>query len=296
MDKKDTPQKKSDKNTFDDYYILKNGQKQGPYSLEEISRLIEEYKLILTDLASLDGGKTWNKLASLPQFDRRLIKRKELPSSSNIEFLEKMKEDDSDFEELKKNSGTDPLINLAHQGLVKKVEEPLLEEIPSSSFFQRYYHFFLIFVLVGLGGFFFLDQREKKISTSVKKITEKKKTTPAKPSIVKKKVPSVKKFTTPRKKPPLIKKNTPLIGRKDEREIDEEEKVREEDRPIPRKRKRRQRRRSFRPSPFNEVPDEIGDLDDYDEEEGPYDDQERERGRRRRPSLRDVINEYEFDE
>ena len=67
----------SKENPDNTYYILKNGQKKGPYGAKQISQMLDEYRLIFTDLCSQDGGKTWSKLSEYEVFDRRTKSRSE---------------------------------------------------------------------------------------------------------------------------------------------------------------------------------------------------------------------------
>lgn len=69
--------------TFDDneeYFILSNGKKHGPYDVIEIRAMLEANQILLTDEVSRDNGQTWNKVFKIEGFDRRALKdANELP-------------------------------------------------------------------------------------------------------------------------------------------------------------------------------------------------------------------------
>lgn len=59
------------------YLIDQSGLKKGPYSLSDIEQMVQSKTTRLTDLVSIDEGRTWVKLYQIEQFDRRKI----MPSS-----------------------------------------------------------------------------------------------------------------------------------------------------------------------------------------------------------------------
>lgn len=58
----------------DDFHLLKNGQKIGPYSKENILKLIQSKEILITDMVSINNGHTWCKLYQTEDFDRRTLK------------------------------------------------------------------------------------------------------------------------------------------------------------------------------------------------------------------------------
>lgn len=64
----ETSQKKFDGNEL---YILKDGQKKGPFTLSDVKFMLDKHKILYTSLISSDAGKTWNKIYEYDQFDRR---------------------------------------------------------------------------------------------------------------------------------------------------------------------------------------------------------------------------------
>lgn len=56
------------------YYILKNGQKAGPFEKFELLSMMEEKEILLTDMVSTNAGHTWMKLFQVENFDRRVLK------------------------------------------------------------------------------------------------------------------------------------------------------------------------------------------------------------------------------
>lgn len=56
------------------YFILKNGQKTGPYEKFELLSMLEEKEILLTDMVTTNAGHTWMKLFQIDNFDRRILK------------------------------------------------------------------------------------------------------------------------------------------------------------------------------------------------------------------------------
>lgn len=59
------------------YYILKHGQKVGPYHKAELASMLDEKEILLTDMVSYNHGHTWMKLFQVESFDRRVLKETE---------------------------------------------------------------------------------------------------------------------------------------------------------------------------------------------------------------------------
>jgi hypothetical protein len=59
------------------YFILKHGQKTGPFNKNQITEMLDEKHLLLTDMVSHNGGYTWAKLFQVEGFDRRVLKESE---------------------------------------------------------------------------------------------------------------------------------------------------------------------------------------------------------------------------
>ncbi|MEA9358325.1 hypothetical protein SHI21_18970 [Bacteriovorax sp. PP10] len=56
------------------YFILKNGQKTGPFEKFELLSMLEEKEILLTDMVTTNAGHTWMKLFQVENFDRRVLK------------------------------------------------------------------------------------------------------------------------------------------------------------------------------------------------------------------------------
>lgn len=63
--------------TSDNFIVLTNGEKKGPFSLEQIQKLVDDKKIALNVQVSLDDGESWIKLYEHHAFDRRLKKNAE---------------------------------------------------------------------------------------------------------------------------------------------------------------------------------------------------------------------------
>ena len=57
-----------------EFFILKHGQKTGPYEKHELVSMLEEKEILLTDMVSHNAGHTWTKLYQVENFDRRALK------------------------------------------------------------------------------------------------------------------------------------------------------------------------------------------------------------------------------
>ncbi len=60
--------------TIDDFHLLKNGQKIGPYTKQKILKMIETKEILITDMVSTNNGHSWCKLYQAEDFDRRTLK------------------------------------------------------------------------------------------------------------------------------------------------------------------------------------------------------------------------------
>lgn len=65
----------------EDYFILKDGQKDGPYDKEQLLSMVSNMELLLTDFVSIDEGHSWGKLYEHEGFDRREKNHQNLPIS-----------------------------------------------------------------------------------------------------------------------------------------------------------------------------------------------------------------------
>ena len=63
------------------FFLLIEGQKQGPYTLHEMTAMLSTNEILLVDQVSIDDGSSWGQLFDIEEFDRRLLKSNdELPS------------------------------------------------------------------------------------------------------------------------------------------------------------------------------------------------------------------------
>lgn len=66
------------------FFILKNGQKTGPFEQFELLAMLEQKQLLLTDMISTNGGHTWMKVFHVDNFERRVLKESDqLPGIPN---------------------------------------------------------------------------------------------------------------------------------------------------------------------------------------------------------------------
>jgi hypothetical protein len=80
------------------YYILKDGQKKGPYNFDILSTMVSKIELLYTDMVTWDDGKSWHKLYEIEHFDRRKDQAENLPPiPKKSVFLESDKEAEIDL-------------------------------------------------------------------------------------------------------------------------------------------------------------------------------------------------------
>lgn len=126
--------------TVEEFFILDNGVKKGPISLEKIKTMAEAKEISLNIQVSTDKGETWIKLFEHHEFDRRLEKNKEeLPFTpdQNIFDEETKKIKKNLLESVYKKDEEDAIVGLAFighgndKGQRIKVQEDV--EIPTSN-------------------------------------------------------------------------------------------------------------------------------------------------------------------
>lgn len=99
-----------------EFFILQKGQKTGPYERFELMEKIESREILLSDLASFNGGHTWIKLFQVDGFDRRTLRdNDQLPGMPSSEFLNRPSEFINNIGET-----TDAITSLAFLGNQKK--------------------------------------------------------------------------------------------------------------------------------------------------------------------------------
>lgn len=83
--------KKDESLHIEGFYLIINGQKNGPYSQNEVQNLLDSNQITSTSELSLDKGKSWIKVYEYHAFDRRSKKsNQELPFQPSQAILEKM--------------------------------------------------------------------------------------------------------------------------------------------------------------------------------------------------------------
>lgn len=75
--KEDAPIERPELNKGINTYLLIEGQKKGPFQVQEVHQLLIEKKIIFTDLICTDEDPHWCKIYEYPDFDRRRIQAQE---------------------------------------------------------------------------------------------------------------------------------------------------------------------------------------------------------------------------
>jgi len=119
-----------DTKVTEEFFLLEQGQKAGPYTIEEIKNMVETKTALLTDMVSVDGGQSWGKIYEIEEFDRRKMDMAHsLPAAPEEELLraheEKVIEKISN-----QDQETDAIAGLAYIGNMKmgKVSDSQVEE------------------------------------------------------------------------------------------------------------------------------------------------------------------------
>ena len=78
----------------DEFYIMIQGQKTGPYTKDKVSELLDTSQITTSSQISLDKGKSWIKLYEHHAFDRRSKKAaNDLPAKPKDNFLQEVPRD-----------------------------------------------------------------------------------------------------------------------------------------------------------------------------------------------------------
>ncbi|MBT7609776.1 MAG: hypothetical protein HN576_08465 [Bacteriovoracaceae bacterium] len=96
-----------------EYYTLDQGQKMGPFTIEEIKEQVHLKKIILTDMISLNDGHTWGKIYDLAEFERR-NETISLPHSPEKNLLSDSHTEDDSKNSIKSSDATEFFARLAY--------------------------------------------------------------------------------------------------------------------------------------------------------------------------------------
>ena len=102
-----------------DFYVLYNGQKEGPYGQDKIQLLLDKGHIHPSTQISLDKGKSWIKLYEHHAFDRRSKKsNQELPFKPTEDILAKVQKSKDKILKKQKssNAAKDAIVELAYVG------------------------------------------------------------------------------------------------------------------------------------------------------------------------------------
>jgi hypothetical protein len=99
-----------------EYYILEQGQKMGPFTIEEVKEQVHNKKAILTDMISLDDGHSWGKIYDLVEFDRRNEEKSFLPHTPEQEVLSDSGSEVKSKINKKRSDATEFIAGLAYIG------------------------------------------------------------------------------------------------------------------------------------------------------------------------------------
>lgn len=147
----------------EDFFVLKNGRKFGPFRFEQIEEKIKIQQILFTDLISVDGGENWAKIHEITSFDRRRKRESDLPPPP----LEKIFKDGTKRQKEKLKSGgksgeAEAMAILAKFGVKKSDDqgpENFEEENENKAdlSFKKFVGLFILGLLI-FGGFFLVKK------------------------------------------------------------------------------------------------------------------------------------------
>jgi hypothetical protein len=153
-----TPNLEENMRAVQEFHILQNGQKSGPFNKQEIEKYLSNNEMIMSDMISLNAGQTWVKVYSVPDFERR-----ELSSSISLpRFPDNnlIKQGPADLRNI--NDGTEATSSLAYFGNLKKskvgnldFEQMDKKEIQHNKAIGNGYKWLFAFCVIGIGYFIY---------------------------------------------------------------------------------------------------------------------------------------------
>ncbi|WP_408096675.1 hypothetical protein ACJVC5_16695 [Peredibacter sp. HCB2-198] len=162
-----TPENLSKEKNEGPFWTLNQGQKQGPFSFQDIDKKIEMGLLVMTDHLSVDNGDTWRKIFEFTGFDRRIHSASELPEAPQDSSFQKARLLLVDKIEKPHLNTHVELAELAHQGqmqakvLTLKLDEMTLSNLKSTEVSDSLKWAVpaaaAIFMAMMVGGYFLLN-------------------------------------------------------------------------------------------------------------------------------------------
>ena len=105
----------SELNSNDQYYLLINGQKDGPHTAQQVQMLLDHGEILPSTEISLDNGKTWLQVHATSHFDRRNTKtNQELPFVPTQDILKQLDKTKKRISQIKETE--DAIVGLAFIG------------------------------------------------------------------------------------------------------------------------------------------------------------------------------------
>lgn len=139
------------------YFILKNGQKTGPYEKFELLSMLEEKEILLTDMVTTNAGHTWMKLFQVDNFDRRVLKESDQLPGVPVQAV--MNTNDSVNAVRPETEAISGLAYLSNVKRGKSVERDKIETFRAETSVQTsssgIYKWLLVGSILGIGYFAF---------------------------------------------------------------------------------------------------------------------------------------------
>ncbi|MDH4467133.1 MAG: hypothetical protein QE271_03675 [Bacteriovoracaceae bacterium] len=94
---------------FEEFFVLHQGQKHGPYTPDAIQQMLIKKALNMQGLISADKGKTWKKVYHFEIFDRRRDGKYSVPSAVKSQTLSQIKKGMLDHDSESYSKSTPPM-------------------------------------------------------------------------------------------------------------------------------------------------------------------------------------------
>nr|BDT28487.1 DUF4339 domain-containing protein [Bacteriovorax sp. HI3] len=140
------------------YFMLRNGQKTGPFEKYELTTMLEDKEILLTDMVSTNHGHTWMKLYQVDGFDRRSLKESDqLPGVPSHVLMQQQESVMAISPETEAISGLAYLSNVKRGKSFEreKIDTSFTADSKPGTSSSTIYKWLLVVSIVGIGYFLF---------------------------------------------------------------------------------------------------------------------------------------------
>jgi hypothetical protein len=140
------------------YYIIQNAQKSGPFNMVQITTFIDNKELIMNDMISLNAGSSWQKLYATPGFDRRELKPGEdLPRIPETHVMKIGSSDSRNNDVITEATSSLAYLSNLKKGKIANIDLDQLDasELKKKKIIGNSYKWLFILSFIGIGYFLF---------------------------------------------------------------------------------------------------------------------------------------------